>query len=141
LSNLIQTKASMLRAGYKFLGNAKCKGCGVAIEWWRTTNGSKLPYDPLPADEHAKVKPHWATCPNASAFKAGGTEAKGSNDLAACKRYLEAFLRSSNARVIVAIYDEGAVASWRPKLPGEDLRHELITEANNIRNHVEKEQA
>jgi len=53
----------MTAQGYKFEGEAQCKGCGVDIEWWTTPRGKKMPCD------YGTAKPHWATCTKAADFK------------------------------------------------------------------------
>lgn len=137
-----ETKYEMLRAGYKFLSNAKCKSCSAAIEWWQTGRGKKIPLDPTPQSEHAPVRPHWATCTKDAAPADRSlpvSQTHGPKRIDAHQKYLAAFRASSNARVIVAIYDNGTAAVWRKGIPGEDIRHELITEANNVRNHIAQE--
>jgi hypothetical protein len=149
MSDHCETKYEMLRAGYKFLGKSKCKSCTAPIEWWQTGRGKKIPLDPTPESEHAPVRPHWATCPHADQHRQPKdtqqarslpvTQTHGPKKLDAHQQYLAAFRASSNARVIVAIYDDGTAAVWRKGIPGEDIRHELITEANNLRNHIAQE--
>ncbi len=142
MSDPITTRYEMERAGYKFLSKSKCKGCDAAIEWWKTSRGKNLPFNPRPETEHHPMKPHWATCPKSDDFRQGATPKAPSPapTIDAHQKYLAAFRASSNARVIIAIYDDGTAAAWRKGLSGEDLRHELITEANSLRNHIEKEQ-
>jgi hypothetical protein len=135
----VETKHEMLRAGYKFLGNAKCKSCSAAIEWWLTTNKRKIPYDPLPANEDATTTPHWATCPKADEHhekKQPATVAPKTQEL--LEQLCRELRSRTDAKVVVAILDNCSAASWRNGIPGEDLRQELITEANNIRTHLSK---
>lgn len=51
-------------------------GCGVYIEWVKTTAGKSMPVDPagvtIVTKEGETVRgyiPHWATCPKANQFK------------------------------------------------------------------------
>ena len=53
-----------------------CRGCGVYIEWIKTTAGKDMPVDPaeitiVTATGETKrgFIPHWATCPKANQFK------------------------------------------------------------------------
>lgn len=133
-------KHDMLRAGYKFLASSKCKSCSAPIEWWLTSNGKKIPYDPLPASEYDQTTPHWATCPNADTHRSLKRGTK-TISIDAQRQYLAAWRDSSDARIVVAIFDNGSAAAWRKGLPGEDLRQDLITVANNVRNQIAKEQA
>jgi hypothetical protein len=144
MSGLVETKHEMLRAGYKSLGRSKCKGCGAAIEWWNTTNNKRIPYNPLPESDHSRVMVHWATCPKADDFRGGASVAPAAKpapqpNIDAHQKYLAAFRASSNARVVVAIFEDGTAAAWRKGIAAEDLRQDLIGEANNIRNHILKE--
>jgi hypothetical protein len=53
-------------AGYKFENESHCKGCRVAIEWWKTPNAKFMPFD---VDGSGKVETHWSTCPKAKDFR------------------------------------------------------------------------
>ena len=142
MSDHIDTLEDMRRAGYKFLGHAKCKGCGADIEWWLTNNGKKLSFDPMPESDIDRTTPHWASCKKADDFRPEKTPSTTSSNASltfnTVQPELDRLRRRSNARVIVAIFDDGSAAAWRKGIPGEDLRHELITEANSIRNHIDK---
>lgn len=53
-----------------------CRGCGVYIEWVKTTKGKWMPVDPAlvtvvtkDGDTVRGYIPHWSTCPKAAAFK------------------------------------------------------------------------
>jgi len=133
----VETKHEMLRAGYKFLSNAKCKSCHAAIEWWLTTNKKKIPYDPLPANEDATTTPHWATCPKADEHRTPKQPAAAAPKTQELLEQLCRELRSrTDAKLVVVILDNASAASWRNGIPGEDLRSDLITEANSIRTHI-----
>jgi hypothetical protein len=170
----VETKHEMLRAGYKFLSNAKCKSCKAAIEWWLTNNGKKIPFNPMPASDHETATPHWATCPKADEHRAPKQAAAADAELSTCPycllqiedcvwkgkheatatpkpsslkptgqelEKLVAVLRDKvNAKIVVAIMDDGSAASWRKDISGEDLRQDLITEGNSIRRHIEGSQ-
>jgi hypothetical protein len=58
------TIEEMKDQGYKFEGDASCKKCGAAIEWWTTPRNKKMPVD------HGTATPHWSSCPNADDFRA-----------------------------------------------------------------------
>jgi hypothetical protein len=135
----VETKHEMLRAGYTFRSKSTCKSCAAPIEWWRTNNGKNLCFDPLPANEDETTTVHWATCPNADQHrksKQPTPPAAPPSSLDGLQHQIAALRARTNARAIVAIFDEGSAASWRNGIPGEDLRQELITEANNIRTHL-----
>ena len=149
MSDPITTRFEMLRAAYKKLGDSKCKSCGAPIEWWQTNNGKKMPFDPLPASDNEQTRPHWASCPRADEHRqsnqpqskrhdyAPSVPANSPQKLEAHRKYLAAFRASSNARAIVAIYDDGSTAVWRQGLSGEDLRDECS--AASERNAAEAE--
>lgn len=147
MSDHVRTLHEMKRAGYKFLNHHVCKGCGADIEWWETNNGKKLPFDPMPKSDNADVTPHWASCPEADSFRrkdSGQQERKPASQSVKqtkldVKREINRLRDASDARIIVAILEDGGVAAWRDGIPSEDLRHDLITAANNVRNHIEKE--
>ena len=55
MAKLPQTRHEMRRARYEFKGASKCKSCGAAIEWWKTTNGKMMPFNPMPTNDDAPV--------------------------------------------------------------------------------------
>jgi hypothetical protein len=55
-------------AGYEWLNDSECRGCGEPIMWFRTPNGKKIPMDPMDAGS-SKATPHWATCSDAPLFR------------------------------------------------------------------------
>ena len=61
-----ETIDELKAAGYKFLNDSNCRGCGFAIEWWETPKGKKMPMDVL-AD--GTCESHWGTCPKAKEFR------------------------------------------------------------------------
>jgi hypothetical protein len=148
MSDFPKTQREMVRAGYKRISSSVCKRCGATIEWWQTVNGKKIPMDPAGTD-YAPVETHWNTCPNAKEFK-GGADAQSSAEpapanmtpapgsLEAIARDIEVLRRKYNARVIVLVDDFGTTARWRGGLPGEDLRHDLISAGNFVRAEIAK---
>lgn len=58
-TNFPATKAEAIRRGYKLSGCAKCKGCGVPLEWYVTPGGRWMPIS-----DPSTFKPHWEECPN-----------------------------------------------------------------------------
>ena len=143
MAGKVETKHEMLRAGYKFLNNGKCKSCGAAIEWWLTTNKKKIPYNPMPPSDYELVKPHWATCPKADEHRTP-KQPIAAMPKQVKREMLETLCRDLremvDAKVVVAIMDDGSAASWRNGIPGEDLRQDLITEGNSIRRHIQGSQ-
>jgi hypothetical protein len=141
MSDPIYTLEDMRRAGYKFLSHAVCKGCSADIEWWQTNNGKNIPFNPMPKSDQDETTPHWASCPKAKDFKPGGKSAPAAKPAPqpSLQAEINRLREATDARVIVALLDGRQVAAWRNGLQGEDLRHELITAANGIRNHIEKD--
>jgi hypothetical protein len=151
------TRRLMKRAMYEFKGVARCKSCDAHIEWWRTTNDKMMPFDIAkdPLNEDERTVTHWATCPNARDHRGKPAAAPAAREAKTTSRQTELQLQqraefrkdavhklrnTSNARLIIALYDDGVYAAYRTGIPGEDLRHELITEANNIKRHLESQQ-
>ena len=137
------TRHNMLRADYELKSTAHCKGCDAPIEWWKTTNGKMLPVNVEPIGEYVPVLAHWATCPKRDEFRTGSPKAKtaappaSAEPLAARRERLVATLReTTQARVIVAIYDDITTFSYQDGVPPEDLRNDLIGAANTVRNHI-----
>ncbi len=61
-----ETTDELVKAGYKFDAEAKCRGCGDTIEWWITPRNKKMPMD---VDPEGNVESHWSNCPNAKEFR------------------------------------------------------------------------
>lgn len=61
-----ETMDELVKAGYSFENEGKCRGCGKAIEWWNTPRGKKMPMN---VDSDGNVESHWANCPNAPQFR------------------------------------------------------------------------
>src|SRR5215468_1833811 len=40
---LPEKREALVALGYVFDNEARCRGCGAAIEWWITPNGKKMP--------------------------------------------------------------------------------------------------
>lgn len=55
-------------AGYKFLNDSVCRGCGEEITWYETPNGKKIPMNPMPRGVSEAVA-HWGTCTEADSFR------------------------------------------------------------------------
>jgi hypothetical protein len=147
MSDFPKTRHAMLRANYKHTGNGVCKGCSAPIEWWTTGKGKSIPMNP-PAPgadaNYAPVEPHWATCPNAKDFK-GGDSAKAAPEKKSvlgptAAQELGRLRARHNARVIVMVDDFGTTAYWRNGIPGEDLRHDLISAGNFVRSEIQKKE-
>jgi len=74
-----EKKQDLEAAGYVFDNDARCRGCGAAIDWWITPRGKKMPMTVkevkderkgafAPVEEFIRV-PHWTDCPNAGDFR------------------------------------------------------------------------
>ena len=61
-----ETIAELTAAGYKFDGDANCRGCGAPVEWWDSPKGKKIPMD---VDPEGNCVTHFATCPKAKEFR------------------------------------------------------------------------
>lgn len=55
-------------AGYVFLNDSTCKGCGEDIVWYETPTGKKIPMNPMDKGTSEAV-PHWSTCVEADSFR------------------------------------------------------------------------
>lgn len=141
MAGKVETKAEMIRAGYKFLNAGKCKSCHAAIEWWLTTNGKKIPFNPMPPSDSSTVKPHWATCPNADDHRAPkqtkAAPAASKQTTGDLLQRLVCELRDKfDAKAVVVVLEDCSASSWRRGLNGEDVRQDLITEANRVRTSI-----
>lgn len=144
---LPDTRNALVAAGWELRSTSHCRSCAAPIEWWQKPGQRITPMNPMSSLTGPAVS-HFATCPNAAKHRKNTrhndapsvTTAASQSKIDAHQEYLAAFRANSNARVIIAIYDDGTAAAWRKGLSGEDLRSELITEANSLRNHIEKEQ-
>jgi hypothetical protein len=133
----IETLYEMRRAGYKFLNHAKCKSCHADIEWWETCNGRKMPFNPMPEDQDAPTTAHFVTCPDADKHRKSKEQKPLPGDKLPYPRRLELIREFSDARAIVAIWADGTGTSTvRQGLDPEELRHDLITLTNKMRNHL-----
>jgi hypothetical protein len=76
---LPEKREDLIALGYVFDNDAKCRGCGAAIEWWVTPKGKKMPMSVkekkdetkgffAPVEEFIRI-PHWTDCPNADEFR------------------------------------------------------------------------
>lgn len=63
-----KTLDELLSKGYEFKDHAECRGCGDAIEWWRTPLGKNIPMNPMQKGSDAAV-PHWTSCTEADSFR------------------------------------------------------------------------
>ena len=63
-----KTRRELLQYGYQFCDSDDCRGCGKHIEFWRTPNGNRAPYDPM-AGVDSRAVSHFATCTHASSFR------------------------------------------------------------------------
>jgi hypothetical protein len=153
----MDTRHKMIRAGYTFIADSTCKGCKRPIQWWKTMNGKNCPFDPI-AGDHDLTTVHWATCPQSKNFKADAREdakleaakqegaqraVRREANYAAPKgrdeREVRALRQKTNARAVVLVGDNGAFSmAWRNGIPSEDLRHEVITAANEMKAVIEK---
>jgi hypothetical protein len=61
-----ETVSELVAAGYKFLNEAHCTGCGAAIEWYETPNGKKMPMN---VDGDGNCESHFSTCPKHKDFR------------------------------------------------------------------------
>jgi len=139
--NYPRTRQGLERARFSLLQrHATCKGCDAPIEWWKTPTGKKIPMTAKlvngPLDE---LVMHMEVCPNRGEFRGA---ASGPNARPPLKYTNEEAVRNmrdrTGARVVVLVDDNGCTAAWRDGLPGEDLRHDLISAGNFVRAEVNK---
>jgi hypothetical protein len=164
MSDFPQTRHEMVKMFYVFDGAAKCRGCSADIEWWTTTTRRKIPMNPMPK-YYSPAIAHFSTCPKADEFRKASAQRKGSQlepvgDIAArtpigrmtadprgpdagkereqtpLERDLREIRRRSNARLVLLIREEGTCFFYRLGIPAEDLRSDIITAANQVRNSV-----
>lgn len=140
MSDFPKTRHELLRARYERMdtGGKRCSGCDAPIEWWKTTNGRRIPMDPMASDS-AEAKAHWATCPNGKDFRGNQvTPAKPKPSAFGPTRedQAHALREKHGARVVVMIDELGTVASWDARIPAEDLRSDLISAANFVRKEI-----
>jgi hypothetical protein len=75
-----ESRADLEALGYVFDNEARCRGCGAAIEWWLTPKGKKMPMSvkevretdsPVsPVKEWRRI-PHFSDCPKVADFRKG----------------------------------------------------------------------
>jgi hypothetical protein len=140
-------RAEMRRAGYKFTGLSTCKSCHAAIEWWVTTTGTKMPFDP--AGEYDRAVPHFKTCTKADKTAANratlaqapqqpqqqtwpGTPASRP----VYERELKVLMQRSGAICAVLVYQDGDSFSFRVGLDPEEVRNNVIATANHLRDAI-----
>lgn len=142
----INSRYEMLRAGYQFSGHAKCKQCGAPVEWWLTNNGRKVCLNPISHDE-ALTEAHRRTCDKAPAAGAPGPDQTESSyhqtghaadALAAMQREVKVLCAKYRLRSAILIHQNGCVHSYLLGIPPEDLRNEIITAANKVRDDAMK---
>lgn len=65
---LPKTLAELKAAGYEFKERGVCRLCPASIDWFLSPNKKLGPWNAMdaPTDE---AKSHFATCPNAAAFR------------------------------------------------------------------------
>jgi hypothetical protein len=61
-----ETIDELKAAGYVFQDQAACRGCGAAIEFWKTPSGKLMPID---VDIDGNCESHFGTCPRAKDFR------------------------------------------------------------------------
>ena len=134
-NRLPETRSEMLRARYKLLSRSNCRRCHQPIEWWQTTNGKKLPFDPPPnpdaayvMEERAKVHPSDCQPTSRPALHELRPDDR--------KQRVEEIAQQFGARLVLVLDDEGYSYANRLGLDPEDLKQELISAANGIRREM-----
>jgi hypothetical protein len=59
---------ALIAAGYTFENHGVCRGCHAEVEWYTTPAGRKAPFDLMPKGDSPAIN-HFATCPEAKAFR------------------------------------------------------------------------
>jgi hypothetical protein len=143
-----ETRREMRKARYEFIASRKCNACPARIEFWKTTHGKTMIFDAIEGDDTPVVS-HFKTCPKADQFtkaKPGMAPAPaadpntpaGGRDPKTIEQQLRSLQSRFRARAVVLIDDQGTIATWRNGLPAEELRTDLISAANFVRNEISK---
>lgn len=134
-----QRRKDMLRANYELKDTRECKYCRATIEWWKTTKGKMLPFD-LPKTQTPELEVAVVhKCSNRSAQPAASSRRELTLEQEQL-RAVELLATQLKARVLVAVLGDGTFRySIQRGIPAEDVRHELITLANNLRRDMEAE--
>lgn len=135
-----QRRKDMLRANYELKDTRDCRYCGVAIEWWKTTKGRMLPFD-LPKTQPPELEVAVVHKCSARAATPAATPRRELTLEQDQLRAVELLASQLKARVLVAILEDGTFRyTVQRGIPAEDVRHELITLANNLRRDLEAQQ-
>lgn len=120
-------RQNMEKFGYKFKKESTCKDCGEAIDWWLTKNGRSVPFHRAKSPGEI-MRCHWNRC-----TKRKGQTASSSPSTANFQKVVQQFRSSSHARVVLVLTKDGWNAATMDGLEPEDVRHELITAANELK--------
>lgn len=64
------TSNELRAGGYLYDNDSRCRGCGIAIEWWITPQGNKMPMTVEKVRGKGDVRQtHFASCPAAEDFR------------------------------------------------------------------------
>jgi hypothetical protein len=76
------TSDELKAAGYEYVNDGTCRGCGAAIEWWITPGGKRMPMSVIKATDRTTTineamlkrgtdhrQSHFADCPDAVKFR------------------------------------------------------------------------
>lgn len=139
-SYMPETRYEMKRASYELVSTKKCQYCPVMIEWWKTTKGKFVPFDP-PTTEHPDdelsvrhdCRANRSAAPSSPAVKPLTLDQER-------MRALNLLAAQMKARVVLVILDDGGyLYSVRRNVSAEDIRHDLIAGANNVKRDMEAE--
>jgi len=143
--DLPQNRREMVRTGYKFLNHGACKSCEAPIEWWLTSKGKKMPFNPAPAGADdvygAEAIVHFDTCTARNTPSAPATELAKLGRLGV-EGEIDRMRGRHNARAMFVLLDcDGYAFSIRNTEQSEDLLSCIIEVANAARDFLKaKEQ-
>ena len=69
------TSDELKAAGFEYVNDGVCRGCGAPIEWFITPGGKRIPMDVRKKEadllmSSAEVRePHFISCPEADSFR------------------------------------------------------------------------
>ena len=139
MASIPDTRYEMRRARYQHIATRKCRACPKIVEFWKTTHGKNMVFDSVEGDDTPMVS-HFTTCtdPNRFSRKNPAAAPAPGRDANAILQQLRSLQTRFRARAVVLVDDQGHVAAWRTGIPAEDLRNDLISAANFVRNEVSK---
>jgi len=57
--NTPETREDLIAMGWEYLGDGRCTNCGKVLQWWKNTNGNRVPMILIDDGEELLRKPHF----------------------------------------------------------------------------------